>query len=233
VTPIAGTTRDSINTRYKKYNHDFILIDTAGLRKKSKVSEDLEFFSVMRSIRAIESSDVCLLLIDATIGMEGQDVNIFRLIEKNRKGVVILVNKWDLVEKDSDTSKEYEASLREKIKPYDDVPVIFTSAVTHQRLQKVLDEAMEVYKNRTKKIATSKLNEVMLKAIEAYHPPAVRGRYIKIKYVTQLRTHAPAFVFFTNFPEHLKEPYRRYLENQLRKNFNFRGVPVKIFFRQK
>lgn len=233
VTPIAGTTRDSTNTRYTKYNHDFILIDTAGLRKRAKVSEDLEFYSVMRSIRAVENSDVCLLLIDATIGMEGQDMNIFRLVERNRKGILILVNKWDLVEKETNSLKEYEESIREKIRPFDDVPIIFTSALTKQRLHKVLDTAMEVYHNRIKKIPTSKLNEVLLKAIEEYHPPAVRGKYIKIKYVTQLRTHAPIFVFFSNLPQHIKEPYKRYLENKLRENFDFTGVPLKIFFRQK
>jgi GTP-binding protein len=233
VTPVAGTTRDSINSRYKKFNHDFILIDTAGLRKKGKVTDDLEFYSVMRSIRAIENSDVCLLLLDATRGIEGQDINIFRLAEKNRKGVVILVNKWDLVEKTTNSAKMVEEEIKKRIEPFDDVPVIFTSAITKQRLQKVLDIAMEVYKNRTQKISTSVLNKVMLEAIENYHPPAVKGKHIQIKYVTQLRTHAPGFVFFCNLPQYIKEPYRRYLENQIRKNFNFTGVPIQIFFRKK
>ncbi len=233
VTPVAGTTRDSVETRFNKFNHDFYIIDTAGLRKKSKVSDDLEFYSVMRSVRSIERSDVCLLLLDATRGIEGQDINIFRLTERNRKGVVVLVNKWDLVEKDSKTALEYEKMLKQRLEPYEDVPIIFTSAITKLRLQKVLDIAMEVYENRKKKIPTSRLNEVMLNAIEAYHPPAVKGKFIKIKYVTQLRTHAPSFAFFCNLPQYVKEPYRRYLENQLRKNFNFTGVPIQIFFRKK
>lgn len=233
VTPQAGTTRDSIDTRYRKYNHDFILVDTAGLRKKSKVSDDLEFYSVMRSVRAIEYSDVCLLLIDATRGIEGQDLNIFRLAERNRKGIVILVNKWDLVEKDKDSAREYEKIIRQRLEPFTDVPVIFTSAITMQRMQKVLDTAMKVYNNRMKKIPTSKLNKVLLEAIEQYHPPAIKGKYIKIKYVTQLRSHAPAFAFFCNLPQYIKEPYRRYLENKIRKNFDFTGVPIQIFFRKK
>ncbi len=233
VTPVAGTTRDSVNTRYRKYNHDFYIIDTAGLRKKGKVSENIEFYSVMRSVRAIENSDVCLLLLDAERGIEGQDVNIFRLVERNRKGIVILVNKWDLIEKDNHTVKAVEQEIRKRLEPFDDVPVIFTSAITKQRLQKVLDTAMEVYHNRRQKIATSKLNEVMLSAIEAYHPPAVRGKFIKIKYVTQLKTYAPTFVFFCNLPEHIKDPYKRYLENKLREHFPFTGVPIQIFFRKK
>ncbi len=233
VTPIAGTTRDSINTRFTKYNHDFFLIDTAGLRKKGKVTDDLEFYSVLRSVRAIENSDVCLLLIDATRGIESQDINIFRLAERNHKGVVILVNKWDLIEKDTHSTKIFETKIRKKIEPFDDVPVIFTSAITKQRLHKVLDTAMEVFKNRRKKISTSELNRVMLEAIEAVHPPAVKGKFIKIKYVTQLPSHAPAFAFFCNLPQYIKDPYRRYLENQLRKNFKFTGVPLHIFFRKK
>ncbi len=233
VTPVAGTTRDSVNTRYRKFNHDFYIIDTAGLRKKGRISEDVEFYSVMRSVRAIENADVCLLLLDAERGIESQDVNIFRLVERNRKGIVILVNKWDLVEKDSQTAKHYEQAIRKRIEPFNDVPVIFTSAITKQRIQKVLDTAMEVYRSRQQKIPTSRLNEVMLEAIEAYHPPAVRGKFIKIKYVTQLRTHAPAFVFFSNMPQHIREPYKRYLENQLREHFNFTGVPIQIFFRKK
>ena len=233
VTPLAGTTRDSVNTRYRKFNHDFYIVDTAGLRKKGKVSENVEFYSVMRSVRAIENSDVCLLLLDAERGVESQDVNIFRLVERNRKGIVILVNKWDLVEKDNNTVKQYEKAILKRLEPFDDVPVIFTSAITKQRIQKVLDTAMEVFRNRIQKIPTSKLNEVLQAAIESYHPPAVRGRYIKIKYVTQLRTHAPAFVFFCNLPQHIKDPYRRYLENKIREHFNFNGVPLQIFFRKK
>lgn len=233
VTPVAGTTRDSINTRYTKYNHDFFLIDTAGLRKKGKVTDNLEFYSVLRSVRAIENSDVCLLLIDATRGIESQDINIFRLAERNHKGVVILVNKWDLIDKDTHSTKIFEAKIREKIEPFDDVPIIFTSAITKQRLHKVLDTAMEVFKNRRKKISTSELNRVMLEAIEAVHPPAIKGKFIKIKYVTQLPTHAPSFAFFCNLPQYIKDPYRRYLENQLRKNFKFTGVPLHIFFRKK
>ncbi|MCF8380431.1 MAG: ribosome biogenesis GTPase Der [Bacteroidales bacterium] len=233
VTPLPGTTRDSINTRFTKYNHDFFLIDTAGLRKKGKVTDDLEFYSVLRSVRAIENSDVCLLLIDATRGVEGQDINIFRLAERNHKGVVILVNKWDLIEKDNHSTKLFETAIRKKIEPFDDVPIIFTSAITKQRLHKVLDVAMEVYKNRMQKISTSVLNKVMLEAIEAVHPPAVKGKFIKIKFVTQLPTHAPTFAFFCNLPQYIKDPYRRYLENQIRKNFNFTGVPILIFFRKK
>lgn len=233
VTPVAGTTRDSINARYKKYGHDFILIDTAGLRKKTKVRDNLEFYSVMRSVRVVENSDVCLLLIDATRGIEGQDVNIFRLVERNHKGIVVLVNKWDLIEKDQNTTREFEEKIREKIEPFVDVPVIFTSAITKLRIKKVLDTAMEVYRNRIRKIPTSKLNSVMQEAIEKHHPPAIKGKYVKIKYVTQLRSHAPAFAFFCNLPQYIREPYKRYLENNIRKNFNFTGVPVQIFFRKK
>ncbi len=233
VTPVAGTTRDSINSRFNKFSHNFILIDTAGLRKKGKVRDNLEFYSVMRSVRVVENSDVCLLLIDATRGIEGQDVNIFRLVERNHKGIVILVNKWDLIEKDQDTTKEFEKKIREKLEPFVDVPIIFTSAITKLRFSKVLDTAMEVYRNRTQKIPTSKLNNVLLEAIEKHHPPAIKGKHIKIKYVTQLRSHAPAFAFFCNLPQYVKEPYRRYLENQIRKNFNFTGVPIQIFFRKK
>lgn len=233
VTPLGGTTRDSINARYKKYGHDLILIDTAGLRKKAKVRDNLEFYSVMRSVRVVENSDVCLLLIDATRGIEGQDVNIFRLVERNKKGIVILVNKWDLLEKDQNTTRKFEEKIREKLEPFVDVPVIFTSAITKLRLKKVLDTAMEVYINRTRKIPTSKLNTVMLEAIEKHHPPSIKGKYIKIKYVTQLRSHAPAFAFFCNLPQYIREPYKRYLENHIRKIFNFTGVPIQIFFRKK
>ena len=233
VTPLAGTTRDTIETLYNKYGHLFYLVDTAGLRKKGKVNEDIEFYSVMRAIRAIESSDVCLLMLDATQGVEAQDINIFRLIQRNRKGVVILINKWDLIEKNNHTAKQYEEAIRSRIAPYTDVPVIFTSIVTKQRLQKALDTAVEVYQNRTKRISTHQLNEVMLQVIDAYPPPAVKGKYIKIKYITQLPTLAPSFVFFCNLPQYIRDPYKRYLENKLRENFNFSGVPLQLFFRNK
>lgn len=233
VTPIAGTTRDSIFTRYNKFGHDFYLIDTAGIRKKAKVTEDLEFYSVMRSIKSIEKSDVCLLMIDATTSMESQDMNIFNLIINNRKGVVLLVNKWDLMEKDSNSVKAYEAELKSRLAPFNDIPVLFISAITKQRVHKVLEVANQVYQNRIKKIKTSELNDVMLKAIEAYHPPTNKGKIIKIKFVTQLPTHAPSFAFYCNLPQYIRESYKRYLENQLRKNFDFSGVPMQIFFRNK
>ena len=233
VTDIAGTTRDTLNTRYNRFGYDFLLVDTAGLRKKAKVSEDVEFYSVMRSIRAIEESDVCILLIDATRGMEAQDLNIFHLIERNRKGVVIVVNKWDLVEKDGKTLIEYEKSLREKIAPFKDVDIIFASALTKQRLLKVLEAALQVYANRTQKIKTSELNRIMLEAIENYPPPSLKGKYVKIKYITQLPTHAPSFAFYCNLPQYVKDPYKRYLENQIRENWKFTGVPIQIFMRKK
>lgn len=233
VTPIAGTTRDSINTRYTKFGHDFFMVDTAGLRKKTKVTEDLEFFSVMRSIRAIENADVCILLIDATQGFEGQDQNIFNLINKNRKGVVIVVNKWDLVEKTNKTTDEFTKLIKEEIAPFQDVPIIFTSAVTKQRLLKVLEAAMEVFENRNRRIQTSKLNDFIQEAIEAYPPPAYKGKYVKIKFATQLPTHTPSFAFFCNLPQYIKDPYKRYIENKLRENFKFTGVPLQLFFRQK
>jgi GTP-binding protein len=233
VTPIAGTTRDSIFTRYNKFGHDFYLIDTAGIRKKAKVTEDLEFYSVMRAIKSVEKSDVCLLMIDATTGMESQDMNIFNLIINNRKGVVLLVNKWDLMEKDSNSVKAYEAELKSRLAPFNDIPVLFISAITKQRVHKVLEVANQVYQNRIKKIKTSELNDVMLKAIEAYHPPTNKGKIIKIKFVTQLPTHAPSFAFYCNLPQYIRESYKRYLENQLRKNFDFSGVPMQIFFRNK
>lgn len=233
VTPIAGTTRDSIHTRYKKFGFDFFLIDTAGLRKKGKVTEDLEFYSVMRAIRTIENADVCLLMLDATQGIEAQDLNIFRLIQRNNKGVVILVNKWDLVEKHTNSVKEYTEVIKERIAPFTDVPILFTSAITKQRIQKVLETAMEVFANRSKKISTSQLNEIMLKLIEDYPPPAIKGKYVKIKYVTQLPTHFPSFAFFCNLPQYVKDPYKRYIENRLRENFNFTGTPIQVFFRQK
>ncbi|MBN2518916.1 MAG: ribosome biogenesis GTPase Der [Bacteroidales bacterium] len=233
VTPISGTTRDTIYTRYKKFDFDFLLVDTAGLRKKGKITENLEFYSVIRSIKAIENSDVCLLMIDATLGIESQDLNIFHLVVKNNKGVVILVNKWDLIIKEKNITEKYTNELKEKLAPFNDVPVHYISAITKQRIHRVLEEALIVYKNRTQKIQTSKLNKVMLEVIENYGPPMIRGKNIKIKYVAQLSTHAPSFAFYCNYPQYIKENYKRYLENQLRKNFNFTGVPVQIFFRKK
>lgn len=233
VTEISGTTRDSINTRYSKFNHDFILVDTAGIRKKAKVKEDLEFYSVMRSVRAIEHADVCMLLIDATIGIESQDVNIFHLIQRSKKGVVVLINKWDLVEKDTGSVKKFETAVRKKLEPHTDVPVVFISALTRQRIHKALEEAIRVFENRKRKISTSKLNEVMQAAIAANHPPAIKGKYIRIKYVTQLPTYTPAFAFYCNLPQYVKEPYKRYLENKIREHFDFTGAPVQIFMRKK
>jgi len=233
VTPISGTTRDSIHTRYNKFNHDFYLVDTAGLRKKGKVRDDLEFYSVMRSVRAIEYADVCLMLIDATIGIEGQDVNIFHLIERNRKGVVVLVNKWDLVDKETMTMKQFEEQIRKRLEPFVDVPILFVSALTKQRIHKALELAVKVYQQRRVRIPTSRLNEVMQQVIEENHPPAVKGKFIRIKYVTQLPTHAPAFAFYCNLPQYIREPYKRYLENQIRKHFDFTGVPIRIFMRKK
>ncbi len=233
VTDIAGTTRDSIETVYNKFGHEFILVDTAGMRKKSKVSEDLEFYSVMRSIRAIENSDVVILMIDATKGWESQDMNIFGIAQKNRKGIVILVNKWDLVEKETNTMKQFENQIREKIALFSDVPILFISALTKQRILKAVEMAVEVYENRKKRIKTSKLNEIMLPIIENTPPPALKGKYIKIKYCTQLPTVTPQFAFFCNLPQYVKEPYKRFIENQLRKNFDFTGVPIEVYFRQK
>jgi len=233
VTPISGTTRDSIYTRYQKYNHDFYIIDTAGLRKKGKIAQDIEFYSVMRAVRAIESADVCLLLIDATRGIEAQDVTIFSLVKRNRKGIVILVNKWDLIEKTSDTILTFQQRIKERIAPFRDVPIIFTSAITKQRIHKVLEVAVRVFENRRRKIPTAQLNRIMLETIENNPPPSVKGKYIKIKYVTQLPTHAPSFAFFCNLPQYIKEPYRRFLENRLRESYNFTGVPIQIFFRKK
>lgn len=233
VTDVAGTTRDSINTRYTKYGHDFYLVDTAGLRKKARVNEDLEFYSVLRSVRSIEESDVCMLLIDATRGIEGQDINIFNLMIRNRKGVVILVNKWDLIEKDTHSVKKFTEQIQERIAPFVDVPILFMSALTKQRIFKALEIAIEVYENRQQKLKTSKLNEVLLEAIEKYPPPSVKGKYIKIKYVTQLPSPTPSFALFANLPQYIKDPYRRYIENQLRDNFKFSGVPLQIFFRKK
>ena len=233
VTDIAGTTRDSLDTHYTKFGHDFVLVDTAGVRKKKKVSEDLEFYSVMRSIRSIEYSDVCLLLIDATLGFESQDQSIFHLADKNRKGIVILVNKWDLVDKDTHTTKTYEATIREKIAPFTDVPILFISALTKQRLLKALEIAIKVSEDRKARISTSKLNDVMLPFIEQNPPPATKGKYIRIKFCTQLPTKTPTFAFFANLPQYIKEPYKRYIENKLRESFNFKGVPIQIFFRKK
>ncbi|MEE3037490.1 MAG: ribosome biogenesis GTPase Der [Bacteroidota bacterium] len=233
VTDIAGTTRDSLDTHYTKFGHDFVLIDTAGVRKKKKVSEDLEFYSVMRSIRSIEYSDVCLLLIDATLGFEAQDLSIFHLADKNNKGIVILVNKWDLIEKDTYTTKEYEASIRQKIAPFSDVPIVFISALNKQRLLKGLEISIKVSKNRATRISTSKLNDTMLPFIEQNPPPATKGKYIRIKFCTQLPTKTPTFAFFANLPQYIKEPYKRYIENKLRESFEFTGVPIQIFFRKK
>lgn len=233
VTEIAGTTRDSIDTHYKGFGFEFTLVDTAGIRKKAKVHEDLEFYSVMRAIRAIEHSDVCLLMIDATDGIGQQDLNIFSLIEKNRKGIVVLVNKWDLVEKTTNSARDYEALIRERLAPFTDVPILFISVTEKQRIHKALEAAMEVYKNRTQRIKTHVLNEALLPIIENQPPPAVKSKYVKIKYVQQLPTHNPSFAFYCNQPQYVKEPYKRFLENQLRQRFNFTGVPIQIFLRAK
>lgn len=233
VTDIAGTTRDSIDTKYNQFGFDFYLVDTAGIRRKSKVKEDLEFYSVMRSIRAIEYCDICVLMVDATRGFESQDQNIFWLAEKNRKGVIILVNKWDLVEKDTMSTKLYEEKIRKEIEPFTNVPIIFTSTLTRQRLLKALEETVKVFENRKKRIATSKFNDVMLKVIESYPPPALKGKYVKIKYCMQLPTPTPQFVFFANLPQYVKEPYKRFLENKIRENFDFSGVPIDIYIREK
>jgi GTP-binding protein len=233
VTNIAGTTRDSLDTHYTKFGHDFVLVDTAGVRKKKKVHEDLEFYSVMRSIRSIEYSDVCLLIIDATLGFESQDQNIFHLADKNRKGLVILVNKWDLVEKDNHSVKEYEEMIRSKISPFTDIPIVFISALNKQRLLKALQLAIDVFKDRKARITTSKLNSIMLPIIEQNPPPATKGKYIRIKFCTQLPTKTPTFAFFANLPQYIKDPYKRFIENKLRENFSFSGVPLQIFFRKK
>ena len=233
VTPVAGTTRDSIEAHYNKFGHEFMLVDTAGIRRKAKVSEDLEFYSVMRSIRAIEHSAVCIMMIDATSGMEAQDMNIFSLIQRNRKGCVLVVNKWDLFIKDSNTLKEYTQALKSRIAPFDDVPIVFTSVVKMQRIQDVLDAAAMVYANYSQKIPTARLNEALLPVIEETPPPAWKGKYVKVKYITQLPTAFPAFAFFCNLPQYIKDPYKRFLENQLRKNFNLTGCPVQIYCRQK
>lgn len=233
VTPLAGTTRDSISTYYNKFGHNFMLVDTAGMRKKNKVHEDLEFYSVMRSIRAIEHSDVCILMIDARTGLEAQDMSIFNLIQRNRKGCVIVVNKWDLIEKDSNTMKEYREALQSRISPFNDIPIVFTSVINKQRILDVLTAAADVYANYSRKISTSVLNEAMLPEIENFPPPAWKGKYIKIKYVTQLPTRFPSFAFFCNLPQYIREPYKRFIENKLRSKFDFSGCPMEIFFRQK
>ena len=235
VTEIAGTTRDSIYTRYDKYGFDFYLVDTAGIRKKNKVSEDLEYYSVLRSIRSIENSDVCILMLDATRGIEGQDLNIFSLVQRNQKGLVVVVNTWDLVkEKTAKVMNNYESAIRERLAPFTDFPIIFTSAITKQRIFKVLELAQEVYKARTTRIPTARLNEELLPLIEAYPPPSNKGKYIKIKYVTQLpNTQVPSFVFFANLPQDVKEPYKRFLENKMREKWDLSGTPINIFIRQK
>ena len=235
VTDIAGTTRDSIYTRYEKFGFDFYLVDTAGIRKKNKVTEDLEYYSVIRSIRSIEGADVCILMIDATRGIESQDLNIFSLIQKNQKGLVVVVNKWDLVEnKDVKVMKTFEEAIRSRFAPFTDFPIVFASALTKQRIFKVLEEAKEVYKARTNRVPTARLNEEMLPLIEAYPPPSNKGKYIKIKYGTQLpNTQVPSFVFFANLPQYVKEPYRRFLENKMREKWHFSGTPINIYIRQK
>ena len=233
VTPIAGTTRDSIYTRYTGFGFDFYLIDTAGLRKKKKVEEDLEFYSVMRTIRAIENSDVCILMCDASQGFDAQDLNIFSLAARNRKGIVVVMNKWDLVEKDNKTHKQYEDLVRQRIAPFTDVPIIFTSVINKQRIYKVLETAIEVHKNRSRKISTSELNDVMLPIINLTPPPMNKDKVIRIKYVTQLKTSFPAFAFFCNLPQYVKDSYKRFLENQIREKWNYSGVPMEIYFRRK
>jgi GTP-binding protein len=233
VTPIAGTTRDSINTRYNAFGFDFLLIDTAGLRRKSRLKEDIEFYSVMRAIRSIEESDVCILMIDAQEGMSAQDINIFHLADKNKKGIVILVNKWDLIEKDTNSSKKYIEAIKAKIAPFTDVPILFVSVHEKQRIHKALETAVEVFNSRAAKIPTSKLNKIMLPIIESNPPPATKGKHIKIKYITQLPSKTPAFAFFCNMPQYIKEQYRRFIENKLRDQFNLSGVPISIYFRGK
>lgn len=233
VSDISGTTRDSIHTHYKLFQKEFVLIDTAGIRKKSKEKEDLEFYSIIRAIKAIDEADVCLIVIDAHKGITAQDVSIFSLAERKGKGIVVLVNKWDLVEKETNTARDYEKTLKQKFAPFTDVPILFISVKDKTRIFKAIETGLEVYDNRHSKIPTSKLNEAMLKAVAAYHAPVVRGNSIKIKYVTQLPTEVPSFAFFTNYPDDIKMPYRNYLENQLRTNFKFTGVPIRIFFRKK
>lgn len=233
VTPVAGTTRDSINTRYKSFGFEFLLVDTAGVRRKSKVTDDIEFYSVMRSIRSIENSDVCFLILDATQGFEAQDMNIFSLIEKNHKGVVILVNKWDLVEKETNTSRDFEEYIKKQLAPFTDVPIVFTSVLTKQRIFKALEEATRVYENRKRNIPTRKLNDTLLPILQDTPPPIYKGKEVKIKYITQIKTAYPSFVFFCNLPQYVKDPYKRFTENRLREQFDFSGVPMEIYFRKK
>jgi len=233
VTPIAGTTRDAIQIHYNQFGHEFMLIDTAGLRRKTKVKENIEFYSVMRTIKALEEADVVILMIDATEPLESQDVNIFHLAEKNKKGIILLVNKWDLVEKNHKSTKQFEEQIREKTAPFTDFPIIFTSVIEKQRIFKALETAAEVYENKYKKIPTSKLNDALLPIIENYPPPAIKGKYIKIKYITQISGRSPMFAFFCNLPQYIKDPYKRFIENKLRENFDFKGVPIQVFFRQK
>lgn len=233
VTDVAGTTRDAINTRYSLFGKDFLLVDTAGLRRKTKVHENLEFYSVMRSIRAIESSDICLIMVDAERGFEGQDLSILHLAEKNKKGMVILVNKWDLVEKDTNTAKKFEAEILQKIQPFTDIPILFISVLNKQRIFQAIEEAMRVNERRNSKVTTSKLNEFMLPVINSFPPPAIKGKYVKIKFCTQLPTRTPSFAFFANLPQYVKEPYKRFLENKLREQYDFKGVPIQVFMRKK
>ncbi len=233
VSDIAGTTRDTIHTRYNLFQKDFVLIDTAGIRRKTKVHEDLEFYSVIRAIKAMDEADVCLLMLDASHGITAQDLNIFSLAVKKGKGIVLLINKWDLMTKETNTAKEYEKELKERLAPFTDLPILFISVTDKTRIFKAVESALEVYENRQRKIPTSELNEVMLKAVESYHPPVVRGHPLKIKYITQLPTQVPSFAFFCNFPDDVKQPYKNYLENKLRENFNFTGVPLRLFFRKK
>jgi GTP-binding protein len=233
VSDIPGTTRDTIHTHYKLFQKEFILIDTAGIRRKTKVHEDLEFYSVIRAIKALDEADVCLLMLDAVKGVSAQDINIFSLAARKGKGIVILVNKWDLAEKQTNTARDYEAELKNRLAPFTDVPVLFISAKEKTRIFKAIETALEVYENRQRRIATSELNEVMQKAVSSYHPPVVRGHPVKIKYITQLPTAVPSFAFFCNYPDDVKLPYRNYLENQLRQHFSLSGVPVRIFFRKK
>ena len=234
VSNIAGTTRDTIHTRYNLFNKDFVLIDTAGIRRKNKVNEDLEFYSVIRAIKALDEADVCMLLIDAGKGITAQDLAIYSLAEKKGKGLVVLVNKWDLIEdKKTNTAKDYEKELKQRLAPFNDVPIVFISVTEKQRIFQSIEAALQVYENRVQKIPTSKLNDILLKAIESYHPPVVRGNQVKIKYITQLPVHTPTFAFFCNYPDDIKTPYKNYLENQLREHFNLKGVPIRIFFRKK
>jgi len=233
VTDIAGTTRDSLDVEYNAYGHNFILVDTAGIRRKKKVDEDLEFYSVMRSIRAIENSDICVVMLDATRTLDAQDISIFHLAERNEKGIVVLVNKWDLVEKETNTPRDYENMIRKRLAPFTDFPVLFVSALTKQRVHKALGEVMATYERKTTKISTSQLNDYFLPLIQRFPPPANKGKYIRIKYVTQLPTAVPSFAFFCNLPQYIKDPYKRFLENKLRDEFNFSGVPIRMFFRKK